>query len=144
MPLITISLRQGTTPEYRRDVSTAIHTAMVDVLKIPQDDQFHVFHEVTPDNFVIQPVVFGLPRGERAMFIALHLNQRTPEVKDELFRAIVANLRELAGVPEEDVMMMILETARENWWAAGRVVDPVTGYDERMAGVASNPAAAAG
>jgi hypothetical protein len=24
------------------------------------------------------------------------------------------------------------ETARENWWAAGRVVDPATGYDERM------------
>ncbi|MFI0960710.1 tautomerase family protein [Streptomyces sp. NPDC021080] len=132
MPLINVYLRQGTTPEYRRDVSSALHKAMVDVLKIPQDDQFHVFHEVTPDNFVIQPVVFGLPRGERAMFIQLSFNQRTAEQKKELFRAIVDNLRRFAGVPEEDVMIVVFETARENWWAAGRVIDPDTGYDARM------------
>ncbi|MFD5819758.1 tautomerase family protein [Streptomyces sp. NPDC059618] len=139
MPLINVHLRQGTTPEHRRDVSSALHKAMVDVLKIPQDDQFHVFHEVTPDNFVIQPVVFGLPRSERAMFIQLTFNQRTAEQKNELFRAIVDNLRRFAGVPEEDVMIMVLETARENWWAAGRVVDPGTGYDARMTHVGPGP-----
>ena len=37
-----------------------------------------------------------------------------------------------ADVPEEDILMTIIETARENWWAAGRVVNPATGYDERM------------
>ncbi|MFF3447931.1 tautomerase family protein [Streptomyces sp. NPDC002667] len=135
MPLITVHLRRGTTPEYRRGVSTALHRAMVDVLKIPEDDQFHVFHEVTPDNFVIQPVVFGLPRGERAMFIQLSFNERSAEQKNELFRAIVDNLRRFAGVPEEDVMIVVFETARENWWAAGRVVDPDTGYDARMTDV---------
>ncbi|MEV6015112.1 MULTISPECIES: tautomerase family protein [unclassified Streptomyces] len=135
MPLITVHLRRGTTPEYRRDVSTALHKAMVDVLKIPEDDQFHVFHEVTPDNFVIQPVVFGLPRGERAMFIQLAFNERSADRKNELFRAIVDNLRRFAGVPEEDVMIVVFETARENWWAAGRVVDPDTGYDARMTDV---------
>ncbi|MCO5969589.1 tautomerase family protein [Actinoallomurus soli] len=135
MPLINVYLRQGTTPEHRRNVSTALHKAMVDVLKIPDDDQFHVFHEVTPDNFHMQPVVFGLPRSERTMLIQLSFNQRTAEQKNELFRAIVDDLRLLAGVPEEDVMMMVLETARENWWAAGRVVNPETGYDARMTGV---------
>lgn len=136
MPLINVYLRQGTTPEYRRDVSSALHKAMVDVLKVPQDDQFHVFHEVTPDNFVIQPVAFGLPRGERTMFVQLSFNQRTAEQKKELFRAIVDNLRRFAGVPEEDVMIVVFETARENWWAAGRVIDPDTGYDARMTGAA--------
>ncbi|GAA5162527.1 tautomerase family protein [Amycolatopsis dongchuanensis] len=132
MPLVNVHLRRGTTPEYRHLVSEAIHRAMVDVLKIPEDDQFHVFHEVDPENFVIQPVVFGLPRGERAMFIQLAFNQRTAEQKTELFRAIVANLRSFAGVGEEDVLLVAFETARENWWAAGRVVNPETGYDERM------------
>jgi phenylpyruvate tautomerase PptA (4-oxalocrotonate tautomerase family) len=132
MPLINVYLRQGTTSEYRHLVSEALHKSMVDVLKIPQDDQFHVFHEVTPDNFVIQPVVFGLRRSERTMFIQLSFNQRTAEQKNELFRAIVANLRLFADVAEEDVMLMVVETARENWWAAGRVINPDTGYDERM------------
>jgi phenylpyruvate tautomerase PptA (4-oxalocrotonate tautomerase family) len=137
MPLINVYLRQGTTPEYRRLVSEAIHKSMVDVLKIPQDDQFHVFHEVTPDNFVIQPVVLGLRRSERTMFIQLSFNQRTPEQKKDLFQAIVANLRLFADVPEEDILLVVFETARENWWAAGRVINPDTGYDERMTEVAT-------
>ena len=29
-------------------------------------------------------------------------------------------------------MLVVLETARENWWAAGRVVNPDTGYDEQV------------
>ncbi|GAA1943333.1 tautomerase family protein [Kitasatospora viridis] len=132
MPLVTIHLRRGTTPEYRRNVSLGIHSAMVDVLKVPQDDQFHVFHEVSPDNFQMQPVVFGLRRGERAMFIQLSFNYRAAEQKAELFRAIVDNLRLFADVPETDILMMVVETAAENWWAAGRVVNPATGYDERM------------
>jgi phenylpyruvate tautomerase PptA (4-oxalocrotonate tautomerase family) len=142
MPLINVYLRQGTTPEYRHNVSTALHQAMVDVLKIPEDDQFHVFHEVTPDNFHMQSVAFGLSRSERTMFIQLIFNQRTAEQKCELFRAIVDDLRLLADVPEEDVMLMVLETARENWWAAGRVVSPETGYDERMTGPPMENAAA--
>ncbi|MEU8731032.1 tautomerase family protein [Streptomyces tendae] len=139
MPLISISLRKGTTPEYRRLVSEALHASMVDVLKIPRDDQFHVFHEVTDDNFVMQPVVFGIPRSRRALFIQLSFNERSAAQKAELFRAIVDNLRLRAGVPEEDVMLMAVETARENWWAAGRVVDPATGYDERMTDVPHLP-----
>ncbi|MFB4295765.1 tautomerase family protein [Actinomadura sp. NTSP31] len=134
MPLINVYLRRGTAAGFRRDVSEAIHAAMVAVLKIPQDDQFHVFHEVAPEDLVVQPVVFGLPRGERTMFISLSFNQRPAEQKAELFRTIVANLQRTAGVPEEDVMLVAFETASENWWAAGRVVDPATGYDERMTG----------
>ncbi|MFF0591204.1 tautomerase family protein [Streptomyces sp. NPDC003781] len=139
MPLISISLRTGTTPEYRRLVSEALHESMVDVLGIPRDDQFHVFHEVPEDNFVMQPVVFGIPRSRRTLFIQLYFNERGAEQKAELFRAIVANLRLRAGVPEEDVMLVAVETARENWWAAGRVVDPATGYDQRMTGVPGRP-----
>lgn len=135
MPLINIYLCQGTTAEHRHDIAEALHQAMVDVLKIPQDDQFQVFHEVAPENFVMQPVVFGLPRSDRAMFIQLSFNQRTAEQKSELFRAIVGNLRQSAGVPEEDVLIVAFETARENWWAAGRVVNPETGYDARMSEV---------
>ncbi|QHF94967.1 MULTISPECIES: tautomerase family protein [Streptomyces] len=140
MPLINVHLRRGTSPEHRRNVSSALHKAMVDVLRIPDDDQFHVFHEVSPDNFHMQPVVFGLRRTERTMFIQLSFNHRPAEQKAELFRAIVENLRLFAGVPEEDILMTINETAGENWWAAGRVVDPATGYDARMNGVRTDGA----
>jgi phenylpyruvate tautomerase PptA (4-oxalocrotonate tautomerase family) len=141
MPLVNIYLRKGTTPEYRRNVSLGIHRSMVDVLKIPHDDQFHFVHELDPENVQIQPVAFGLRRGDRTIAIQLFFNERTPEQKAELFAAIVDNLRLYADVPEEDILMCVVETNSENWWAAGRTVNPVTGYDERMDDVLTDAAA---
>lgn len=133
MPLVTIEVRQGvTTPEQRKAMSDAILSAMIEVLAIPADDRFHVFHELPEGSMFHDSVVFGVPRTERLMFVTLSLNHRTPEVKKALFESLVRHLREIAGVPSEDVAFRIIETAQENWWADGRVVDPATGYDERM------------
>lgn len=132
MPLVHIYLRKGTTPEHRGNVSLAIHRSMVDILKIPQDDQFHFFHELDPDDVWTQPVAFGLRRTDRMMFVQLFFNQRTPEQKAALFDSMVDNLALFADVPAEDIALCVVETNRENWWAAGRIVNPETGYDERM------------
>lgn len=132
MPLVNIYLREGTSVEYRRNVSLGIHRSMVDVLHIPQDDQFHFFHEFKPENIQAQPVFFDIRRGERMMFIQLFFNQREPQQKADLFAAICANLKLYADVPPEDIGLCVVETNSENWWIAGRVVNPATGYDERM------------
>lgn len=133
MPFVSIELRQGvTTPEQRKSISDAIVAAMIEVLAIPADDRFHVFHELPEGCMFHEAVAFGKPRTDRLMFVTLSLNHRTPEVKNALFESLVRHLRDIAGVPSEDVVFRIVETARENWWADGRVVDPKTGYDERM------------
>ena len=132
MPLITVNLRKGTTADQRRAISDGIHAAMMDVLGVPADDQFHVFNELDETTMIYQPVAFGRPRNDRMMFIQLYFNERTDEVKQALFAAIVANLRERAGVTEDEIALVVVETGRSNWWASGRVVDPTTGYDERM------------
>jgi hypothetical protein len=36
MPLVRISLRDGTTPAYRRAIADAVHQAMVDAIAAPQ------------------------------------------------------------------------------------------------------------
>ncbi|TSB21252.1 tautomerase family protein [Streptomyces benahoarensis] len=132
MPLVNIFLREGTTPAFRRDVSLSVHRAMVDVLGIPEDDRFHHLHEFRPENIQTEPVAFGIPRGDRTLVVQMFFNPRPPEVKEALFAAARDRLRDTAGVPEEDLFLCVVETARENWWAAGRVVDPATGYDARM------------
>ncbi|WP_329454853.1 tautomerase family protein [Streptomyces sp. NBC_01497] len=133
MPLVDVYLHQGvTTRDQRRAISDAIHAAMVETLVIPDDDRFHYFHEFPEGSVFHDDVVFGLPRSERLIGITLSFNDRTAETKNALFESLVKHLLQIAGVPREDVVLRILETARENWWAAGRVVDPHTGYDERM------------
>ena len=133
MPFVSIEVRQGvTTPEQRASISDAIHQALTETLDIPADDRFHVFHEAPQGGMFHDAVVFGKPRTDRLMFVTLSFNQRPPEVKNALFDSLVRHLRATAGVPSEDVMFRVIETARENWWADGRVVNPETGYDERM------------
>lgn len=141
MPLVNVYMREGTTPEYRKNVSAGIHRSMVDVLKIPQDDQFHLIHEFKPENVQMQPESFGIRRGDRTMLIQLFFNDRAPEQKAELFAAIRENLRLCADVPQEDILLCVVETNSENWWAAGRIVNPATGYDERMDHVLGDAAA---
>lgn len=138
MPLVNVYMREGTTPEHRRNVSLGIHRSMVDVLRIPEDDQFHFIHEFKPENVQMQSAFFGIERGDRTMAIQLFINHREPGVKADLFAAIRENLRQIAGVPEEDILLCVVETNSENWWAAGRVVNPETGYDERMDQVAGD------
>jgi phenylpyruvate tautomerase PptA (4-oxalocrotonate tautomerase family) len=133
MPLISFSLHAGsTTAEKRRAMSGAVHEAMREVLDIPADDKFHLFHEYEEGFFFHEDVIFGLPRDNRLVLITLSFNERPAEVKQRLFAAVVRLMRERAGVTSDQIGMRILETARENWWADGRVVDPATGYDARM------------
>lgn len=136
MPFVSIEVRQGvTTSQQRKTISDAIVAAMIEVLAIPADDRFHVFHEIPDGGMFHEPVAFGLPRTDRLMFITLSLNYRTPEVKSALFESLVRHLRDIAEVPSEEVMFRIIETAPENWWADGRAVNPETGYDERMTSI---------
>ena len=136
MPLIDIYLHQGvTTPDQRKAISDALHAAMVETLAVPDDDRFHFFHEFPEGSVFHEDVVFGIPRSKQLMCITLSFNHRTAETKSALFESLVKHLQLIAGVPREAVAFRILETARENWWAAGRVVDPDTGYDERMTSI---------
>jgi phenylpyruvate tautomerase PptA (4-oxalocrotonate tautomerase family) len=120
MPLVNISLRTGTPPEYRRALADGVHSAMVDVLEIPPDDRFELVHEHRPENMLHDPVFFGLERSERSVFVQIVINARPAEQKRLLYRTIVENLAQAPGVPPEDVFIGVVEVARENWWAAAR------------------------
>lgn len=133
MPMATVELHADTTtPGQRRAISDGIHLAMKEALGIPDDDRFHVFHALPAGSMFHDDLVFGRARDDHFMFVTLSFNNRTAAQKDHLYRALVHHLGEQAGVKPEDLLIRIVETARENWWAAGRVINPETGYDERM------------
>ena len=132
MPLIQLWLRKGTTPQHRRSISKGIHRAMVDVLGIPEDDYFQVTHELDAEDLLFDPDYFGLPRSERFIMIRLSFNARPAATKQKLFETIAENLVKNPGLDKADMGMSIVETAFENWWAHGRLVDPATGTDSRM------------
>lgn len=133
MPMTKIYMRKGSTPEHRRAISDAIHESLIDVLGIPEDDKFHIFHELDSDNLITAPVSFGLERRPEAIFVQLYFGARPVEVLQQLYRVLVDNLTKRTHLESRDIYINVVESASANWWADGRRLDPKTGFDERIA-----------
>ena len=116
MPLVRIALRKGTKPEFRRAVSDSIHRAMVESIKIPEQDRFQIITEHDEAGLVYDPSYLGISRSDGVILIQITMSAgRTLDVRKTLFAKIAANLREAPGVRPEDVFVNLVETAKENW-----------------------------
>ena len=116
MPLVRIALRKGKSPEYRRAISDSIHRAMVETIKIPEQDRFQIVTEHDDASLVYDPSYLGISRSDGVILVQITLSAgRTVDVRKALFARIVQLLRESPGVRPEDVFVSLVEVAKENW-----------------------------
>jgi len=116
MPLVRIALRKGTKPEFRRAVADSVHRAMVETIKVPEQDRFQVITEHDESGLIYDPSYLGISRSDGVVFIQVTLNAgRTVELKKSLFARIAQLLRESPGVRPEDVFVNLVEVPKENW-----------------------------
>ena len=99
MPLVRAALRKGKSPEYRRALSDSIHRAMVETIKIPEQDRFQVITEHDEAGLVYDPSYLGISRTNDVVLIQITLSAgRTLEARKALFARIVQLLRESPGL----------------------------------------------
>ena len=116
MPLVRITLRKGKSPEFLRDMSNAVHDALVATANVPADDRFHVIEEVEHDRLVAHPTYGGVERTDGLIVIQITLNAgRTVEVKRALYADIARRLQESVDVRPDDVLVSLVEVTKENW-----------------------------
>jgi phenylpyruvate tautomerase PptA (4-oxalocrotonate tautomerase family) len=116
MPLVRIALRKGKSPEFRRAVSEAIHRAMVETIKVPEQDRFQVITEHDETGLVYDPSYLGISRSDGVILIQITLNAgRTVDAKKALYARIAQLLKESPGVRPEDVFVGLVEVTKENW-----------------------------
>ena len=116
MPLVQIALRAGTTPEYRAALADAVHRAMVEAIAIPADDRFQIITEHAPANLLYDPHYLGVHRSDRVVFIHITLSHgRKPQQKRKLYKRIAELLAQSPGVPPNEIVIVLSETAWENW-----------------------------
>lgn len=120
MPLVRITLRKGKTPEFLRDMSNAVHDALVATANVPADDRFHVIEEVESDHLIAHPTYGGVERSENVLFVQITLNAgRTVDVKRALYADIARRLQESIDVRPDDVLVSLVEVTKENWSFGG-------------------------
>ncbi|HET6922074.1 MAG TPA: tautomerase family protein [Anaeromyxobacteraceae bacterium] len=116
MPLVRISIRQGGPAGRRRALGDAVHQAMVETIGVPPLDRFQVIGEHAADGLIYDPEYLGILRSDEVVFVQITLNAgRTLEQKKALYARIAALARERARVRPEDVLVSLVEVAKENW-----------------------------
>ncbi len=116
MPLVRISLREGKPTAYRLAIADAIHRAMVETVNVPPLDRFQVITEHPPEGLLYDPTYLGIDRTDDVVFIQITLNAgRTVDLKKALYARIAHLLAEHPGVRPQDILINLVEVARENW-----------------------------
>ena len=116
MPFVRISLRQGTSPEYRKALADGVHRAMVEAIAIPPDDRFQVITEHPPESLIYDPQYVGIQRSDRIVFVQITLSfGRKPQQKRKLYKRMAEILAGSPGLPPQDLLINLVETSWENW-----------------------------
>jgi phenylpyruvate tautomerase PptA (4-oxalocrotonate tautomerase family) len=123
MPLVRITLSQGKDAAYRRAIADGVHRALVAAAGVPADDRFQVVQEVPAESLIWDPAYLGRTRTADVVFIQVFLNVgRTVDVKTALYAKIAEELGAAPGVRADDVLVSLVEVARENWSFGGGVM----------------------
>ena len=123
MPLVTISLSESWSTADQKIIADGVHNAIVGV-GFPLADRFQKIHRLSQDQFIYDGRHPDLtePRSERFVLVEIVISfGRSVEFKKDLLTRIIHNLETKPGIAPRDVMVLFVETARENWAFASGV-----------------------
>jgi len=116
MPIVRIDLREGKTPEYRKQVGEIVYHAMIEALGVPKDDRFQVIAEHSKNDLIFDSDYLGIHRTDDCIFLQITLNSgRTLETKQRFYKAVADGLHEGLKLRREDVLISLVEVQKENW-----------------------------
>jgi 4-oxalocrotonate tautomerase len=127
MPLVRIDLIRGKSAEYRKTVGEIIYNAMLDLINVPKDDKFQIITEHTAEDLNLAESYLGNQYSQDIILIQITLNAgRTIEMKKAFYKRIAEDLSAQLNVRQEDVVINLVEVAKENWSFGGGIAQYMT------------------
>jgi phenylpyruvate tautomerase PptA (4-oxalocrotonate tautomerase family) len=116
MPLVRIALRKGKSAEYQAAIGNAVHRAMMDTINVPALDRFQIITEHEPGQLIYDPAYLDIHRTDDVVFIQITISEgRSIDLRRSLFARIAELLHESPGIRKQDVLINLIEVAKENW-----------------------------
>jgi len=116
MPLVHIELVRGKSIEYRTTVGEIIYNAMRDTINVPPHDKFQVITEHAPEDINVAESYLDNHYSNDIILIQITLSAgRSVDLKKAFFKRIVDDLHAQLGVRPDDVVINLVEVAKENW-----------------------------
>lgn len=124
MPLVTLTVRKPKTDAFKAAVLDAVHAALVSA-GVPVTDRFQRVIELDAADFRFDPGYPDVKGARTEDFILVEILWsvgRSVKVKKKLLEEMMAGFAK-AGVDPENAMVVLKETAWENWaFAGGRLI----------------------
>ena len=115
MPLVKVEILKGRSAVYKKAIMDGVHSALVEVFKIPDNDRNQRLYELDKEHFE-----FPDTKSDQYTFIELTVFKgRSLEAKKLLYSAIVRNLQHNPGIKGDDITIVIHEPSMENWGIRG-------------------------
>src|SRR4051794_6657910 len=127
MPFVRIDLIQGKSAPYRKALGEIIYQAMRDVISVPENDKFQVITEHAPEELNISEGYLGNRYSQDIILIQITMSSgRSIEIKKAFYKRIVDDLHAQLKVRPDDVVINLVEVAKENWSFGGGIAQYVT------------------
>jgi 4-oxalocrotonate tautomerase len=122
MPLVRIDLVAGKSVEFRKTLGEIIYQAMRDTINVPPNDKFQIITEHAAGEINVADNYLGNSYSLDIMLIQITMNAgRTVEMKKALFKRIADDIHAQLKVRRDDVVLNLVEVAKENWSFGGGV-----------------------
>ncbi len=116
MPLVKINLHAGKDGVFHRQLSDAIHNAMVATIGVPVADKFQIVTEHRAGELVFPAEYLGISHDTDIIFIQIFLNAgRSVELKQALYRSITSGIADAVGFDPKDLIINLVEVHKEDW-----------------------------
>lgn len=115
MPLVKIEILKGYSEEYKKAILDAVHDALVESIKIPDDDRFQRLYELEKENFEFPP-----NKSEHVTLIEITMFPgRSLEAKKAFYQNLVDKLAKNPGIDGDDITTVLYEPPMDNWALRG-------------------------
>jgi len=116
MPFVRIDLAQGKSADHRKAIGDIVYKAMTEIINVPKDDKFQVITEHAPEDLNFPESYLGITYTKDIVFIQITLNAgRTIDMKKAFYKRIADDLHAQLKIRREDVVINLVEVAKENW-----------------------------
>jgi 4-oxalocrotonate tautomerase len=116
MPLVRIAIRRGKSAEHIAALKDGIYAAMRESFQVPENDRFMLVSQYDAEEFDYHPSYLDIQRSDDLVIVQITANNtRGVEQKKAFYRAVVDKLVANPGLRPEDVLINLVETAKENW-----------------------------
>lgn len=116
MPFVQIFLPERFSSGNKTAISRSVHESLMESFHIPEDDYFQVIQPLAQENILFPPGYLGIKHSDSLIYIYITCAPgRTADMKQTLYVLIAEKIAQKTPVGKDDVIIVLNETARENW-----------------------------